>query len=254
MNRVKHQKKIYAAAIIAAMTGSQAFSAIVGIDSFNQTNQFLEFAPPVGGPSIAANTTAFDESAAPEAIGQFRDMFIQTNDEINFSDRGAAAISSAQGQVQIANSVNSKINVAITWDGSDNSSGVNTSGLGGVDLLDGTNTGLLLDIQFADLGVDLSFNIWDTNGNVASVSKNFNSQVTGEQVFFSYADLVGDSVDLTSVGAIQLLASGPQAYDVDFSLLQSADPNPPTVSAPATIALVGLGMIGVSMTTRKRKS
>ncbi len=259
MDKNKFQKKIIATAVLAAMFAPQSFAAIVGIDSFNQTTQQLLFDPPPGGPAVAAGSTAFNETTAPESIGGFRDLFIQTDEEISFADRGSVAVVSSAGQAQIANTVNSKINVAMTWDGGDNAAAVNTSGLGGVDLIDGTNTGLLLDINFADLGVDLAFNIWDTAGNLATVSRNFGTQVTNEQVFFDYADLVGDTVDLTNVGAIQLLASGPQAYDVDFSLLQSINPNPPTtppptVSAPATIALVGLGMIGVSMTARKRKS
>ena len=257
--KIKHQKKIFASALVALLAGPQSFAGIVGIDNFDITSQSLAFAPPAGGPSIAAGSTDFNEANAPESIGGVRDLFIQTDNEINFADSGQiAVVTTSPGMVQIANSVNSQINAAITWDGTDNSAAVDTDGLGGVDLIDGTNTGLLLDIDFADLGVNLTFNIWDTSGNTASVSRNFASQVTGEQVFFDYADLVGGTVDLMNVGAIQLLASGPRAYDVNFSLLQSVNPNPtppPTpVSAPATIALVGLGMLGVSMTTRRRKA
>ncbi len=255
MEKNKFQKKLIATAVLTAMFAPQSFAANVSIDDFSQTTQQLEFNPPPGGPAVTAGSTAFDETTAPEAIGGFRDLFIQTDNQIDFDDSGSVAVVSNKGVAQVANTVNSNINVAITWDGSDNAEAVNTSGLGGVDLIDGTNTGLLLDINFADLGVDLVFNIWDTAGNVAAVSRTFAIQRQNEEVFFDYANLVGDTVDLTGVGAIQLLVSGPRAYDVDLFLLQSTNPNPPpTVSAPATIALVGLGMIGVSMTARKRKS
>lgn len=257
---IKHHKKMIATAFLALLAGPQLQAGIVGIDDFDQTTQLLQFNPPPGGPTIAAGSTDFNESEAPEAIGNFRDLFIQTDQEISFNDSGEIAVVSTQGQVQVANTVNSQVNVAITWDGNDaatTGADVDIDGLGGVDLIDGTNTGLLMDIDFADLGVDLTFNIWDTSGNVASVSRVFSSQVQDEQVFFAYSDLVGDSVDLTNVGAIQLLASGPQAYDVDFSLLQSVNPDgppPPTpVSAPATLSLVGLGMLGATLTARRRK-
>ncbi|HFD11731.1 MAG TPA: hypothetical protein ENJ32_04600 [Crenotrichaceae bacterium] len=253
--KLQHQKKACATALLVMLSGSTAFAATVGIDDFDQTTQVLSFNPPEGGPIVSAGSNDFSEANAPEAIGGFRDLFIQTDGDIAFNDSGEAAVVSTNGNVQIANSVNSSINTAITWDGADNLASVNTSGLGGVDLIDGTNTGLLLDIDFADLGVDLAFNIWDTAGNTATVSRNFANQVRNEQVFFDYSDLIGDSVDLTSVGAIQLLASGPLAYDINFNFLQSVNPNPPTVvSAPATIALVGLGIFGVSMTARKRKT
>ena len=255
---IKHHKKVIATAFLALMAGPQLQAGIVNIDSFDQTTQVLTFDPPPGGPTIAAGSSDFNQLEAPEAIGGFRDMFLQTDQEISFNDSGEVAVVSNLGNIEISNTVNTQVNVAITWDGNDSGPepdvDVDTDGLGGVDLIDGTNTGLLLDIIFADLGVDLTFNIWDINGNEASVNRTFIRDRQNEQAFFAYADLVGDSVDLTQVGAIQLLASGPRAYDVSLTLLQSVNPDGPTpVSAPATLTLVGLGMLGVTMTARRRK-
>lgn len=255
MTTIKHQKKVCAIALAAMFTGVPSFAGIVGIDAFNITTQQLAFDPPPGGPNVAAGSTDFDEANAPEAIGGFRDLFISTSKDISFNDSGDVAVVSAIGQVQVSNTVNTNIDVALTWDGGDNQASVDTGGLGGLDLIDGTNTGILVDINFADLGVDMAFNIWDTSGNQATVSRSFSSQVQDEQVFFAYGDLVGNSVDLTSVGAIQLLVSGPTAYDVDFNLLQSINPDQPpsnNISAPATLALVGIGMVGVGAARRKR--
>jgi|GEM_PF-4697734 len=250
--KIKHQNKVCVVALAVMLTGTPAISAIVGIDNFDQTTQQLAFNPPAGGPVVPAGSTDFNEAAAPEAIGGFRDLFIETGKDIAFNDSSEIAVVSTAGDVQVSNTVNSDISAAITWDGNDGSGLVDTNGLGGVDLIDGTNTGLLLDINFADLGVNLEFNIWDTAGNRATVSRSFANQVANQNVFFSYSDLTGDSVDLTNVGAIQLLIEGQPAYDVDFNFLQSVNPNPTPVSSPATLALVCLGMIGVSVVKRKR--
>jgi hypothetical protein len=254
----KYRKQIYAAAIIAVMTSSGASAAIVGIDGFDQTTQHLQFDPTESSPTVAG-ASLFQEiqTQAGESIGGYRDLFIQTDQAISFNDKGEAAVVSNEGQVQISNSGNSSINVAITWDGQDNSANVNTTGLGGVDLTDGgLNSSLGLNLLRTDHDVNLEIKLWDMSGAQGSVTTIFSSALTDQQVFLGF-DGISSPVDLANIGAIQLLISGPEAYDLQFNFLQSASappsPAPGTaVSAPATLTLVGFGLIGMGLSRKKR--
>jgi hypothetical protein len=254
-----YSKQIYAAAIIAAMTSSSAFAAIVGIDNFNQTTQHLQFDPNEGTHTVAGASLFEEIQTQPgESIGGYRDLFIQTNDAINFNDNGEVAVVSDRGQMQISNSGNSTINVAVTWDGQDNSADVNTTGLGGIDLTDGgLNSSFGLNLLGTDHDVNMEIKLWDMSGGQGSVSTAFDPALAGQQFFLDF-DGLNSTVDLANIGAIQLLISGPQAYDLQFNFLQSAGAPPTTpvpgtaVSAPATLTLVGFGLLGIGLTRNKR--
>ena len=252
-----------AAAVSAALLSTQVSAGIVGIDTFDQTTQALEFDPPDGTP-VAAASSLFDETQTGpgEAIGGYRDMFISTVDPIAFNDDGQATVVSSVGEVQVSNTGNASIVVEFTWDGMDNSADVDTTGLGGIDLtMGGLNDGILVGNTRTDLDVSLQFNLWDSSGATGSITRTFQQDTNGEDVFFAYDDL-SNSVDLTDIGAIQLVVTGPDAYDLQFDLLQSTTLTPPgappqapptSVSSPATLALVSIGLFGLGFTRHRNK-
>jgi hypothetical protein len=256
-----------AAAISAALLSTQVSAGIVGIDTFDQTTQVLEFDPPAGTPVPAASSEFNETQTGPgEAIGGYRDMFISTANPITFNDNGQATVVSSLGEVQVSNTGNASIVVEFTWDGMDNSAAVDTDGLGGIDLtMGGLNDGILVGNTRTDLDVALQFNIWDTSGATGSLSRTFQQDTNGEDVFFAY-DQLSNAIDLTNIGAIQLVVTGPDAYDLQFDLLQSTTltpqtPTPPTtttppptsVASPATLALVSIGLFGLGFTRRRNK-
>lgn len=247
-----------AAAVSAALLGTQVSAGIVGIDTFDQTTQVLEFDPPPGTPVAAASSEFSEVQTGPgEAIGGYRDMFISTASPISFNDNGQATVVSNLGEVQVSNTGNASIVVEFTWDGMDNSPDVDTDGLGGIDLtMGGLNDGILVGNTRTDLDVSLQFNIWDTSGATGSVSTTFQQDTNGEDVFLAY-DQLNNPIDLTNIGAIQLVVTGPDAYDLQFDLLQSTTltpPVPPTsVASPATLALVSIGLFGLGFTRHRNK-
>lgn len=252
-----------AIAVFAALLGNQVSAGIVTIDTFDQTTQSLDFDPPQGTP-VPATSSAFDEmqTGPGEAIGGYRDMFIRTDNEIAFSDNGQATVVSNLGEVQVSNTGNASIVVEFTWDGMDDSADVDTNGLGGIDLtMGGLNDGILVGNTRTDLDVNLQFNLWDSTGTTGSIGRTFQQDTNGEDVFFAY-DGLNNQIDLTNIGAIQLVITGPEAYDLQFDLLQSTtltapqDPtSPPTsVSSPATLALVSAGLFGLGFTRRNKRS
>jgi hypothetical protein len=253
-----------AIAVLAASMGTQVSAGIVTIDTFDQTTQSLDFDPPQETP-VPASSSVFDEMQTEpgEAIGGYRDMFIRTDNEIASSDNGQATVVSNLGEVQVSNTGNASIVVEFTWDGMDNSADVDTNGLGGIDLtMSGLNDGFLVGNTRTDIDVNLQFNLWDSTGAIGSIGRTFQQDTNGEDVFFAYNEL-SNQIDLANIGAIQLVITGPEAYDLQFDLLQSTtltgpsqDPaQPPTsVSSPATLALVSAGLFGLGFTRRNKRS
>jgi hypothetical protein len=167
---------------------------------------------------------------------------------------------------------------------------VNTSGLSGFDLTLGGNINVFLaDVLYADLGFDYEIRIWDMDGSQASLIAGVQIPVgtgnpgsipseTADYLFDwfnlpagNYCDGIsappactdpftqltfaitrggnlGD-IDFTNIGALQIEFTNTAAFaSADFALGKIRAPVP----EPGTLALLGLGLLGLGFSMRRK--
>ena len=136
--------------------------------------------------------------------------------------------------------VNSRITVI--WDGSTaNPNTVVTNGLGGIDLTAGGGTAFVLSIPSIDQHAVVDLTVW-AGGAPVTVRQTFLEQTPEYRIAFARFS----GIDFSQVGAIQMVFSGPASWDGSILLAKTDAP------APATIALMTIGLLGLSRTRRCR--
>nr|WP_086939721.1 PEP-CTERM sorting domain-containing protein [Thaumasiovibrio occultus] len=136
----------------------------------------------------------------------------------------------------------------IQYDGDDNDAdNLDVTGLGSVDLAALGNS-FVLDIFEADLGFSYSIGVWSNGGAVSAVNEYVaNGTNVPTSRAFSFADFAG--VDFTSVSAIEFIINtkglaGQNSIDFTVDSIK--------VPEPATIALFGMGLMGLGYTRRRK--
>jgi len=133
--------------------------------------------------------------------------------------------------------------------------GIGQAGLGGVDLVDGTNTGIRLDFGFVDPGSapNFSYEILLANPSGSAVYiGSLGSIVSPTSIFVPFnLFTVNGGFQFTSVEDVIFQFNLPGTDNVDFSLTTLTA----TVPEPASIVLAGLGAlaaVGMVVGARRR--
>lgn len=224
-----------AAAIFAIHS---AYAAPIVIDGFQTAQQVADNpAGPVPDSSAVV---------AGEVLGGERDL------TVGGATSTLGVVSSVvanSGEFKISNGPDTISTTTLIYDGVDgdaNSADVN--GLGGVDLVDGTNTGFEFTVEFSDFAFDYELFVFDgvaTESATGTLPAPIFGTGDEQTVFISFSSFSG-ALDFTDVGFIALeLTTTTKAGDLvvsDFSV----------VPEPSSMALLLLA--GISMVSRPRKA
>jgi hypothetical protein len=240
--------RVITAAVSAAVIGSAApaMAASILIDDFN-VDQRVEDLPRAGEEN-------FSQVSGGDIIGGWRDLLVETDS----GSLDAAELVARDGILEFNNVTGATGRGWVTYDGADavedDSTNVNTSGLGGEDLFQGgLATGFLFEIVDVDLpGWYIEIRAWDTAGGYSEYTESL--PAGGGSPFVPYALFTGD-VDWSTIGALQFFAQTGETNDVpalDGAIGRISVEVVP-LPASALLLLGGMGGLG-ALRLRKRKA
>lgn len=146
-------------------------------------------------------------------------------------------------------------NSLVVWD-------TNSANGGTVDLAPGqdwtdagTSDSLVFEIVSDDFPTNLTFTAYTTLTNFSRVVYNTPGLLVNAPVFLPFATFTafGSGADFTNIGAVTMSVADTiphEDLDIRLRLLGTATP----VSEPASLAILSVGLVGLGLTVRRRKS
>ena len=240
-------KFLGAAASTALLFGaSQASAAVLTIDSFSSP-QWVQDAP------VTVNASqVFDDSV----LGDYRDLSV-LNTGADGDNDAATELRVTNGKLNFSNISGARGEGTLTYDGSATGGAVNTTGLGGVNFLIGTDPffyfGLPRDEPFDDRAL-FRVTVWDVAGGTDTYEEVIEPGFNQELAFSQFS-----GVDFSQIGALQFFIS---TTDPDFNIsvdgaldlieVRAGDIAPVPLPASALLLLGGFG--GLSLLRRRKKA
>ena len=188
-------------AVVAALAVSAAGASATGlIDDFSV------------GQALASDTSTnglavWSPQVAGGMIGGFRDLFVQKTGA--FGDDGFAGVSAFVngGRLNYSQDSGQSGIGYVRWDGIATGGAINTSGLGGMNLISLMGPlGISVQVLSADLNFPFTFQVWTdpTNTNTWVMSQATTLAAAGPGAYqLLFSSFVG--ADFTRVGAVQML-------------------------------------------------
>lgn len=236
---MKYLGAVAASALV--MSGAQAFAATLLIDDFG-ANQRVTATPGTGNVSSS-------EVAGGDILGGFRDMAV-TNTNNNGDSTDATELRVSGSGLSFSNIDGAQGTGTITYDGE------GSAGLGGVNLLIGTNPFFAFDVAEFDRNVFISVMATDTSGAEANYSETLEGGFNPNLTFGEFT--TDDGFDFASVDSLQFFVSSEDTLiSVDgrirsISIKAGDVPTPSPIPLPAS-ALLLLGSLGGLTAMRRRR-
>lgn len=235
------------ASVALLVTGAPAFAAtFLVIDSFADQQRVQD--TPTNNPN--------NSQISADVLGGYRDLAVR-NTSANGSAEGATELHVTGGNLKFSNVAGARGEGFLTYDGNDDATSVDTTGLGGVNFLVGTNPYLFFsepeDVKF-DNTAFFRVTAWDMFGGEAVYEETLTAGYDPRLFLSQFTTTEG--FNFGSIGALQFFVSSTNLADsVDGAIAQielRADDVAP-IPLPASGLLLLGGMGGLTFLRRRKK-
>ena len=227
-----------------AVTAVQANAATLIIDTFTSSQLVAD----VPAPGYSNKSALADGSV----LGGYRDLQIQ-NTKNNGNEENASEFRSGNSFLSFSNIAGARGKGYITYDGNNDTSSVDHTGLGGVNLLIGSNPYFFFDVPAGgfDQSASIQVKAWDITGKTVSYTEPLTA-VFDPKLYFT--SLTGDTgFDWTKIGALQFFVDSTKTVDSVDGVLNSISVVAP-VPLPASALLLLGGVSGLAALRRRKKA